>query len=435
MLGGSLDSHTYRVNGHEGGLAACGLRPVFFRPRARRDETNVVSHGCGTGPQGPGRACRWRWRPLVPVLALLLLLGFGPARVVGLPPALAQASQGPAAEGSMESAADTLTANPTGEPLGDGQVPGSPAFPVAGFRFTGNTAFSQEELAGLLAAYAGRELTLADLEEAAARITRFYREQGYFLASAHVPLQEVVDGVVELAVVEGRWGQVTLDNGAGLREAVAQGLLGQVRQGELIREEPLDRAMRLLNETPGVQTRATVRAGSEPGTSDLTVVLAPEKRAGAALVVDNAGSAAMQETRVSVSAELANAAGLGDRLSVRWVGAGEAMENWRVGYEAYVAAPWRLGVSYAGTRYRLGGPFGPLDAHGTASAGQVSLRYPLARSAIARTRSGRRSSSRLSFSSHVEHWSGFSYCMACSYRSGWRSNSPSHSLGLWKKQK
>jgi len=43
-----------------------------------------------------------------------------------------------------------------------------------------------------------------------------------------------------------------------------------------------------------------------------------------------------------------------------------------------------LGVSYAGTRYRLGGPFGPLDAHGTASAGQVSVRYPLARSAEGR---------------------------------------------------
>ncbi|OUM93153.1 MAG: hypothetical protein BAA04_12995 [Firmicutes bacterium ZCTH02-B6] len=270
------------------------------------------------------------------MLALLLLLGFGPARVVGLPPALAQASQGHA-EGSMGSAADTLTANPTGEPLEDGQVPGSPAFPVGGFRFTGNTVFTQDELAGQLAGYSGRQLTLADLEEAAARITRFYREQGYFLASAHVPPQEVVDGVVELAVVEGRWGQVTLDNRAGLREAVAQGLLGQVRQGELIREEPLDRAMRLLNETPGVQARATVRAGSEPGTSDLTVVLAPEKRAGAALVVDNAGSAATQETRVSISAELANAAGLGDRLSVRWVGAGAAMQNWHVGYEAYVA--------------------------------------------------------------------------------------------------
>lgn len=261
MPKGSVDSRRYPTDDPGDRLVARGLRAVGRKGRGLTGGPRVLRHG-------------------VSMLALLLMLGLGPASVMGLPAALAQAGQGPAAESPTGTAAAwPVAANPVERP-GDGQESVGPAFLVAGFRFSGNTAFSQEELSGLLAGYAGRELTLAQLEEAAAAITRFYREQGYFLASAHVPPQEVVDGIVELAVVEGRWGEVTLENGAGLREAVARRLLGPVRPGALIQEGLLDRAIRLLNETPGVQARATVRAGAQPGTSDLTVILAPEKRAG-----------------------------------------------------------------------------------------------------------------------------------------------------------
>ena len=58
---------------------------------------------------------------------------------------------------------------------------------VSGFTFTGNTVFSGEELTALMSGFVGKELTLAELNGAAATITNAYRAKGYFLASANIP--------------------------------------------------------------------------------------------------------------------------------------------------------------------------------------------------------------------------------------------------------
>ena len=78
---------------------------------------------------------------------------------------------------------------------------------VSGFTFTGNTVFSGKELAALMSGYIGKELTLAELNTAAATITNAYRAKGYFLASANIPPQtikseapiviEIIEGVLE----------------------------------------------------------------------------------------------------------------------------------------------------------------------------------------------------------------------------------------------
>ena len=138
--------------------------------------------------------------------------------------------------------------------------------PVQGFRFTGHSAFDEETLAAVTADFAGRELSLAELEQAAERITRFYRDRGYLVAQATIPAQEIgEDGIVEIAVQEGRYGRVAVKNESGLREGVAEAVLqaGAVAAGALIEAGPLERALLLLNELPGVTARGSFRrAGS-----------------------------------------------------------------------------------------------------------------------------------------------------------------------------
>src|ERR1700730_8663285 len=82
---------------------------------------------------------------------------------------------------------------------------------VSRFVVTGVSAFPPEQLRPLLAEGEGRELTLAELEGFAARLTAFYREHGYILARAYVPAQEMRGGVVELAVLEGRVGTIDIN--------------------------------------------------------------------------------------------------------------------------------------------------------------------------------------------------------------------------------
>ena len=52
----------------------------------------------------------------------------------------------------------------------------------------------------------GSELSLADLQAMAARITKHYRSRGFFVAQAYLPAQDIRDQEVTIAVSEGRLG-------------------------------------------------------------------------------------------------------------------------------------------------------------------------------------------------------------------------------------
>ena len=54
-----------------------------------------------------------------------------------------------------------------------------------------------------------QDLDFNGLNDAASRIQRYYRERGYFLAVAYLPQQEIKDGIVEIAVLEGAWARST----------------------------------------------------------------------------------------------------------------------------------------------------------------------------------------------------------------------------------
>src|SRR3546814_11578949 len=76
--------------------------------------------------------------------------------------------------------------------------------------FKGATMVNQAELDALAADYIGRQVAFDDLQQIAQRVTAQYHRRGYYLAQAVLPVPEVVDGVVELSVVERRRGQVTV---------------------------------------------------------------------------------------------------------------------------------------------------------------------------------------------------------------------------------
>ena len=134
----------------------------------------------------------------------------------------------------------------------------TPRFVLKRFRVTGNTVFSESELTGLVREYVGKEVAYADLEQATARISRYYREHGYMAARAYVPVQTIkTDGVVEIAVIEGRYGKTELNNRSRVDDSVARGYFNAF-PGTVVTLSALERKMLLLNDLPGVgESRAT----------------------------------------------------------------------------------------------------------------------------------------------------------------------------------
>jgi hemolysin activation/secretion protein len=81
---------------------------------------------------------------------------------------------------------------------------------VTQFTFSGNTLFTDEQLREVVEEYIGKELDFEGLNDAATKVRAYHRSRGYFLAQAYLPQQAIRDGVVEIAVIEGRIGLLEL---------------------------------------------------------------------------------------------------------------------------------------------------------------------------------------------------------------------------------
>src|SRR6266702_3540277 len=120
-------------------------------------------------------------------------------------------------------------------------------FTVAKIRVTGSTAYPASRLEPLVSEFTGRKESLAQLRKAADAITRFYRTHGYPLARAYLPSQKIRDDVVEIAVLEGQYGKLRIDDEAGVSESLVRNTLRAAANPNVIRSASLERALLLLH--------------------------------------------------------------------------------------------------------------------------------------------------------------------------------------------
>lgn len=252
-----------------------------------------------------------------------------------------------------------------------------PRIAVGSFRLTGLSAFTAEALLPLLTDLAGRELSLVELQAAAGRISLHYREHGYPLAQAYVPAQTIEDGTVEIAVLEGRYGDVRVQNDSRLKP-VALKPVAALKPGDAVRAAPLERALLLLQDLPGVSVQATLAAGEAVGSTDLHLQIQDAPWLSGSLELDNHGNRFTGEYRLGGSLSLNNPLGLGDRLNLRLLGSDESQLYYRLAYQLPVGVRGaRIGVAYSDMDYQLGKDFANLEAHGRARTASAWLQYPL----------------------------------------------------------
>lgn len=253
---------------------------------------------------------------------------------------------------------------------------------VDALRVTGATLFTEAELVAATGFIPGSELTLPELRNAAAEITRFYNSRGYVLAQAYLPPQDVVGGTVTLAVVEGRYGAIDLRNQSGVSDAVVGGLLNGLTPGAPVAIAPLERSLLLLSDVPGVVVHSTLSPGAAVGSSDLTVDLTRGRRISGSLEADNAGNRYTGAYRFGGSINFHNPTGMGDLISLRLLASTEGLAYGRAAWQAPLGEA-TVGVAWTHMQYDLGREFSALEAGGTADILSVFASYPLIRSRTA----------------------------------------------------
>lgn len=250
---------------------------------------------------------------------------------------------------------------------------------VRALRVTGAQAFSEQTLLAATGFKPDSDLTLAQLRAMAALIADLYQRNGYFVAQAYLPAQDIQQGILTIAVIEGRYGKVALRNKSRVSDAQAGSLLGGLQSGDLITNAPLESRLLLLSDLPGVNVQSTLAPSATPGASDLLVELTPGQRVSGSIDADNAGNRYTGAYRLGATVNVNEPMGYGDVASLRVMTAGTGLNYARASYQLQLGKA-RLGVAYSHLDYELGREFKSLGAHGNAKIASLYGSYPLIRS-------------------------------------------------------
>jgi hemolysin activation/secretion protein len=252
---------------------------------------------------------------------------------------------------------------------------------VSRFVFEGNQVFAPEQLAYLLKDQTGSAVPFGQLRAALSRINNLYASQGYFLARAVIPRQDVAGsgGALRIQILEGRLGRVS-GNLNPAQTALAQSTLAAqgVREGIALKQAPLERSLLLIGERLGGEAPASLSPGSGTGSTDIALQAPAATRPwNAQISLDNAGNRYSGQIRALADLSARDLASLGDALALRTqLAAGLRFTalsySLPLGHDGL-----RIEPSFSRLSYDLCCQFAPLEAKGKASTMALALRYPI----------------------------------------------------------
>ena len=241
----------------------------------------------------------------------------------------------------------------------------SPKFFVKKIKLTGNTVISDEILMPIVDLGEGRDVDLTILNTMANKISALYSAKGYLLARAFIPKQEIVDGIVEMAITEGRINKVLVQGNKKLSKENIEQRMKMVQEEGALQEQTLERVLLELNELMGVNVTTVLKPGALPGTSDLVLEVTESKPYAVSFDSDNFGSQYTGEVRFGFSATYANIFTLGDQFSARYTRSNEELHSYMPFYTFPVNAyGTRMKLSYSFSENELGDSLHYLDAGG-----------------------------------------------------------------------
>lgn len=258
---------------------------------------------------------------------------------------------------------------------------------VKSFTFSGNIHISSDALQILAKEYENQDLTFTQINELSSKITKLYREKGYFVARAYIPEQNIYanEGVLEISIIEGNYGEFHLKNHSLVKDSIVQGMLDYAKRDNIVSTRTLEQSMLIINDTAGVVvTSADVMPGSMVGTSDFAITTEASKAYDGYILIDNQGSRYTGKNRVMAGVNFNSLAGIGDKLTLGGlVSNGADLKNGRVAYSAPLMPNGLKGeVSYSKTTYSLTDSYSNLNATGDLSTLDATLTYPIIRTRV-----------------------------------------------------
>jgi hemolysin activation/secretion protein len=253
---------------------------------------------------------------------------------------------------------------------------------VTHFTFAGNSAIESAQLSAAVAEWENRSLNFGDLMQAVEKIEAVYKAAGFMLAQAYLPPQKIQDGAVEIAIAEGKPGEVKLEGESRVSPDVVFAYFDTLSKERPITLPDLERRVLLVNDLAGAKAALDLQAGAAEGTSDIILAQTAEPLWSGRVDLNNHGAPSTGEKRLGVAVNAVSPFNLGERINANILG---SEEKGIVSYGLRGELPlggngWRVHAAASLAEYQLGGNFAALDASGSVQSVRAGASYPFVRS-------------------------------------------------------
>lgn len=298
----------------------------------------------------------------------------------GHPNASVQVSRAAFSNGQVVVAVNGLS---TGESI-------QPTVAINEFDIKGLTVATADQVRPILEPYANKNLTVAELQGVAEEVAVFLRGLGYPLAQAYLPPQKIDGGKVQIQVLEGivdgqkgTDGLIVETAGERVQPTIIETILSKaVIPGQPIKNDDLDRAVRLAGDLAGVRSlTTTLGPGEQPGSTFVTAKVDEENLFTGSVSVDNYGNKYSGEERVNATLNLNSPFGYGELFTLNLTETDRSRSAKIAGVTPVGSSGLKVGASYADLDVSVGGAFTPLNIASNSSVASVFGSYPLIRSA------------------------------------------------------
>jgi hemolysin activation/secretion protein len=256
-------------------------------------------------------------------------------------------------------------------------------FTVKSFSIEGVNILPEAEVQLALRSWVGVPVSFDDLQRACDAIQNLYRSKGYTV-QAILPPQKIADGVVKILVTEAKLGKVVVENPQGptrfSKERAAEYITYANTQGNPLNMDKLERAIVILNETPGVMVSSQLEPGDKDGETNVRVQLTQPNLVQGRVEANNYGSRTTGANQGVFALNLNGPLGIGDSASVNGI-----FSEGSQYVQGAISVPGsenglRLGLAGTYLQYKNVSNYASTGGAGDAWTTGLSAAYPLLRS-------------------------------------------------------
>lgn len=251
------------------------------------------------------------------------------------------------------------------------------SFMLRGVRVEATPFLTKEDVDRITGRYVGKKADIATLRQIVEDINELLLKERFVTASAYLPPQEIVNGVVHIAILEGRLGKLEVSGSKVLSPSFVRSYV-HLQPRQIVDLPRVANDLARFNDTGVARIQAIVRPGAQFGLTDIQLSVTEPPRNQLQVFVDNQGVAAVGRDEIGMLYQLYAPAGIDDQLTIYAVKSeGSLMGS--VAYNLPInSSGGRAGISVSSGDIRdVSGIYQPLSISGWSNDVSANAAQPL----------------------------------------------------------